>query len=131
MRIEEFRPVMTRVLTQSVGKKLGIEEVVERMISAMQDVESVVAQMGDVNVLRNTQSPEERARVLQELFLQFNNKATDISRRIDADADNKNEGLVEIWSRDQLADFARNQMPSQLTVQPQGFDQPFVISKFI
>jgi hypothetical protein len=119
MKPEEFRPVMVRVLSRCSGKKLGLEEVVDQLIGAMQDLEAVMGSSGKAVLI---ETPPTK---------QVQNLQTDISQRLSS-ADNTNDGrLVEIWTKEQLAAFARDQMPSLLSVQPQGFNVPFQIQKFV
>jgi len=54
-------------------------------------------------------------------------KRIDISERVGAEQ----ETFVERFTKDQLLEFARDQMPSLLQVRPPDFDAPIEIHKFV
>ena len=138
MDIEKYKPLIAKILVDSTGKKLSADEVASRICQRIADIELLMPSLGNATLLNRpplTQQfpdlPKAEAQP-EEIMSVRDSRAQDmdISRRIDS-ASKPDEGLIERWTVDQLSDFAKNEMPSLLQVQPEGFDRPFSIAKFI
>lgn len=125
MNLANYRGLISKILRDSSGKKLTPEQVADALITRITDAEEVISSMGGV-VINGTPVPP--VPLLPQP--QASPAPIDLSRRVGA-PEQVEAGLVERWTVEQLLDFAKNQMPGMLRVQPEGFDQPFEIQKFV
>lgn len=130
MDIEKYRPLIAKILVDSTGKKLSADEVASRICQRIADIELLMPSLSNATIITPSAQPPQRQSFEGLAPKAEESDTMDISRRIDA-APKPDEGLVERWTVDQLSDFAKNEMPSLLQVQPEGFDRPFSIQKFI
>lgn len=128
--ISKYRNLIVKVLQQSSGKKLTAEQVADALITRIEDVEEAISSMGPALLV--TPPPAHGVAVTSLVPPAptggYQDAPTDVFQRIDAPPSAE---MVERYTVDQLANFAKNEMPSLIQVQPPGFDAPFTIKKFI
>lgn len=133
MDISTYKPLIAKTLARCSGKGLTPEQVASAICDKISSFEEDMALMGGKAVIIQgpTQKIEE-AGMYNDLQdgPYIKPQSMDISERIGAPAE-VDAFLVEKYTKEQLLDFAKNEMPSTLQVKPPEYDAPFEIHKFV
>lgn len=129
MSIKRFEKVIATVLRQNMGKGKTVEQVASAIVTRVDEVESILAEVGvDIPTLG---APEPlKAQDWGSIAEQVAPGRVDISAKL-TPSEKVEEGLVERWTKERLQDFAKNEMSSELEVRPPGFDEVLKLEKKI
>ena len=129
MDISTYRPLISKVLSRCSGKGLTPDQVAAAICERIVSFEEDMALMGGKPLVIQgpTKQPGDDAYLEGRAIIE-RTPQVDISDRIEGSTDGQ---MIERWSKEQLLDFAKNQMPSVLLVKPPDYEQAFEINKFV
>jgi hypothetical protein len=124
MKLAQFRKLIVKTLQESSGRGRTAEQVADIIIQKIELAQEIMGDM-DIPILPGPDPiPEEKLRIVVP------EQRIDVSQRI-RQPEQQQVGLVERYTPEQLIDFAKNEMPSSIKVQPPEFEQAFEIKKCI
>jgi len=124
--IAAYKPLIAKTLAKCSGRGMTPEQVAGAICERISSFEEDMALMGGKALV--IQGPTQEAGMLNDVQDGPYPKSIDITERIGAES---NGAMVERYSKEQLLDFAKNEMPSTLLVKPPDYDKAFEIHKFV
>lgn len=126
--IAAYKPLIAKTLAKCSGRGMTPEQVAAAICERISSFEEDMALMGGKALV--IQGPTQEAGMLNDLQdgPYIKPRPVDITERIGSES---NGAMIERFSKEQLLDFAKNEMPSTLMVKPPDYEQPFEIHKFI
>ena len=125
MKIRDHLPLIVKTMKDSTGKFKSVEAFAEHLVDRVEQAEELLQMYGGALIVGGTKPDESvtTASVPRKMA-----PVQDISERIRAE---QTGGLRENFSKEEIRSYLDTSLPSDIDVQPNGFEKPLKLFRFL